>query len=266
MPSEEGSPVLLLLPILNAAASDCPAGVQQLAVVADRAFDAYTLLDVAQFQQNVQTLQVLIGCLEEPLSHDLAVSLHRIYALGAWLQDEPNASVASWRASIALEPRVVPGDDLIPPGSRILELYQQAVEAGPGEEAPSGVQGLRVDGTASGTYPTQRASLVQHPVEEGWQTAYIYGTLPAAFVQPPSSGWSARPRSQRLLIAGLVAGTGAGLGLGSAALLKTRYEGLSAGDTGNGLLVANQAAGLSGYTLGAASLGLTASAVIVGAW
>ena len=254
--------LLLILQATASANADCAIGNDAMETIANKALDAYLALDVPQFQQELQLLQTRMTCLDELLYPSLSAQLHQIYALGAWLQEEPDASRASWRASMALEMGHGPDDSLIPPGSRIRTLYDEARVAGPGRSTAVGLDDLYVDGVQTRYYPTERASIVQRPLENGWQTEYTYGQLSESFVFTET----APPRSKVLLRGGMLTGVGAVLGLGTAAVVKAQYTQLPTDDSATALRVTNQITGVSGYTLGLTAVGFTTAALIVGEW
>lgn len=161
----------MLVSLVTAAFAACTfdADSTLLATNIDAAEDAYVSLDVQEFQRAMTEVDYLLPCLTDEVSPSLAASLHRIRAIGQYVDGKPEAVDASLRAAKALEPDFRFSADVLPEGFELRDQYEALPTSG-GEPRkmprPSGDTQLLVDGAPSRVRP-DRAALLQVTAPEG---------------------------------------------------------------------------------------------------
>ncbi len=278
--------MLILLSV--AAALACPATTASLDHDIAEATARYLALDLDGFDAASSAVLAEATCLVEPASPATAAGLHRTRALRAWVARDTPGMLAALAAMRAAAPETPIDPRLVPPGSRLHEVYEAArPDAGRMAALPGG--GWVVDGRPDALLaPLARATLVQHldPGGGAPETWYFpvgadldqLAPTPAPLAPEPlpvaGSQVAALPTTLRPAHTSrtLAIGSGAALLVGAASLLAaatTRAEYLASGPEDGpredlyALNIATGTAGLAGCT---AAVGLFAGAVWVGQW
>ena len=288
--------VLALLAWSGPARAACqgPSSASDLMRALNEAQSAYASLDTDGFDRASAAVDEALPCLGEPISPPLAAAVHRNEAIKAYIADDPARVRSAFRAALALQPGWRMPEDVLPPGSPLAQLYDEARGLGPGpDEAinlPSGLQ-LLVDGASAQRVPSERPTVMQIVAPDGQISGTWYlrvgdpfpselRLLPApAPVAPPLGPTVAQlPETppaeapdRRWLPLAISAGA-SGLLAGGSYLLSAHahadyvapdavaYEDLA------GLERANHVEVIAAGGLGVAALGLGLGALIVGAW
>lgn len=164
--------MILALGIGAALGEPCPGPVMasELSAEIDAASAAYAAFDAAGFEEHATTASALLPCLSEPASPSLAGAVHRMNALGSFLDKDHPATVVHFQSAITTDPRWQLPESLAP-GRHPLRLdFEQAVQLRPSPTAPLAPPEfgwLLVDGARTERYPTQRPFLFQHIGTDG---------------------------------------------------------------------------------------------------
>ncbi len=117
--------MLLLFAQLAQAACTFDASAEQLTTNIDAAEKAYVSLDVPEFQRAMTEVDYLLPCLTDPVAPDLAAELHRIRAIGQYVDGHKSVAVlASLRAAKGLEPDCVFPTEVLPEGFELRDQYE----------------------------------------------------------------------------------------------------------------------------------------------
>jgi len=155
--------MFLLLAQLAQAACTFDASADQLATNIDAAEKAYVSLDVPEFQRAMTEVDYLLPCLTDTVAPSLAADLHRIRAIGQYVDGKPDAVQASLRAAKGLEPDYVFPTEVLPEGFELRDQYEATPAAAPEAHRlpkPSKGTTLLVDGSPGQARP-DRATLLQ---------------------------------------------------------------------------------------------------------
>ncbi len=161
--------LLLLAPLAHAECPE-PASASALQSAVGGAHSAFATMDIDSFEKLSTQARELLPCLGEPLAPPDAASYHRMEALAAYIQKDQEATLSSFRASLAVQPSYALPSSVAPEGNPIDGLYDQAREAGDGEVVELSVPGSAVfvvDGNRSSSQPQERPSIVQISSSEG---------------------------------------------------------------------------------------------------
>jgi hypothetical protein len=177
----------LLLPHARAA---CPADLAVLRQDMGQARMAYADEDLEALRQAVERVDEDLSCLSEQVTPDDALQAHMVHALGWWLLRDEERVAFALRGALAIDPAFIPGDDIAPAGSRLMAIFTQVREQGPGISAPAngklildGFEGLRA-------LPMQRAALLQRREEGELKTWYSEPDgPPSGLVDEAPFGW-----------------------------------------------------------------------------
>ncbi len=204
---------------VTAAQAECPASASSLSDELGRAYSAYTAFELESFEARAASSIRRAECLEGLIAPELAVQLHLVAGLAAWLDQDPRSMAAAVRGVYALEPDFEPGVEVAPEGSRIRAVFDTARAGEPGPSQAVVGPELRVDGRpVDAGMPLERAALVQWTTRDGTvRSWYLDGLgLPSELVDELALAAPSAPhprhRSRGLVAAGgvaLVAGTGA---------------------------------------------------------
>lgn len=156
----------LLLWLTTAGAVDCeqPTANTDLAAVLSATEVSWIRMDLDAFEVSYDNAQVVLSCLEEPVTPTLAASFHRLQALGAFVHEDFAGVIASYRSSLALEPEHVLSLEVAPIGHPLRDQYELAALAttSPLEAlAPHKGVTLWMDGAKSSSRPTERPIILQ---------------------------------------------------------------------------------------------------------
>ena len=123
---------------------------------------AYVGLDVGEFQRAMTEVDYLLPCLTEPVSPQLAAELHRIRAIGQYVDGKREAVAASLSAARSLEPDYSFSTDVLPEGFELRLMYEATVPSTEGSRLPRPGRDttLYIDGSAARLRP-DRAALLQ---------------------------------------------------------------------------------------------------------
>ncbi len=203
MPPRSSLPVAPLLALLlapSAASAACPADLGELARQVDQALEAYATMDTDLFFSAQRSAREAVGCLEELAEPAQVAPFHGVEGLAAFLMEDDEATVASFRSALAADPSWSLPESVAPPGSLLEEPLQRAAELGTGPTHPllgsSGFH-LVVDGEPDADRPAERPYVLQ-VVTEDWDVLWsgplaAHDDLPAAALNPQrfSAGSSA---------------------------------------------------------------------------
>lgn len=286
------SPLLILVAAIPSALAACPASAAQLRADLDLAYSAYASFDMEAFMARAAVVPEETLCLSEVADAHLAAQLHLVIGLQAWVAKDAQAMLAAFRGLRAARPDFVLSPDVAPEGSRVRSVFDAAGEpytAEPRAAAPGAEAWLVVDGReAQRGVPTGRTALVQARSDTGAaRTWYVSGAAlpddllaaidantPVASAREPavSPSTAAATKSKRghpsrtLLISGLAVAAASGAAIAAAAATQESFWATADESEANAYYAQNQVFGYGGYALGAAAVGLGATAVIVGRW
>lgn len=282
----------LLLLGAGAAHAACPqiTRATDLQRALNEAQAAYAALDIRAFEQARASAADTLSCLGEAISPPLAAAAHRAEAISAFVGDDTQRARSAFRSSLVLQPAYRMPEDVLPPGSPLHSLYEEARALGPGLDEPAGLVAgitLLVDGADASSVPSERPTILQIVAPDG----QIQGTwylrvgdpfpeeLRGAPTPPPAArtptttvqAQTAGPRDRRWVPLAVGAGV-SGLLAGGAYALSARshdqYVTPGAVDyvALEGVRDANHAQVLAAGGLSVVALGLGVGAVIVGVW
>ena len=164
------SPVLGLLlvgltPGVAWAACPDPVPSRELAQTVSNGDAAYAEMDEDGFRSSRAAAAALLPCVGESVSATHAAALHKLEALGAFLDRDHAGTVASFRALLHAAPGYRLPEDLAPPNHPLridFEVAEGTVGA-PERALPRPKQGWsQVDGQTAQSAPTDRPFVFQH--------------------------------------------------------------------------------------------------------
>ena len=162
----------LTAPLAEARAGDCPAAfsARDLVVVVTQGDAAFSALEDEQFAAARQQAGAMVPCLAEPLSPGQAALLHKLGALGAFVDRDDAGAVAAFRSLVLASPGYVLPESLAPPGHPLRTHFAVAegMVAVPDIPMPAPVAGrVYVDGRPADAAPAGRPWVFQHIDEAG---------------------------------------------------------------------------------------------------
>lgn len=83
-------------------------------------------MNLGEFEASVDRARTTIGCLTEPVTKFDAAGFHRVMALEAFIAQDSDRTLNSFRASLALQPDYSLPSSLAPPGNPLHESYLEA--------------------------------------------------------------------------------------------------------------------------------------------
>jgi hypothetical protein len=200
---------LLLLLALPATAA-CPETTTAEALTRNvaRAEAAFAAMDLSTFTIEAGKIPDHLRCIGDILYAEEAASVHRVNALNAYLQQRPDAVVASFRSALATDPTMQLSSEIAPAGNLLRELFETAQSATDPPPRPLSVPdgtSVSVDGSPGQTLPVDRPAVVQMSAENKgilWAGVVPPGQLPpdwraVGYVPPPSAAAKAGPRERR---------------------------------------------------------------------
>lgn len=266
--------LILLLGLLSAWA--CPVNQQVLTADIQTAKAAYVSFDWVAFDSAVASLRLHVGCLEEPISPEVAAGVHLAQALFAWRARDEAQVDAALRGMRHASPEAQLPPEIAPPGHPLAQRFDLAQGLGATVALPPGQ--WRVDGHPDvTTVVTDRAAILQQVDPRGALRTWYWwgGELPkdlapvsALPLDPPGAfDTKSSPRAQQLVIAAGGAAALGLVGLGVAA----RTDHLATSDPASlqqyrRLLVVNRTALVLSPALGAAALSLGVGAALTWQW
>jgi len=163
-----------------------PVSARDLVVVVTQGDAAFSALDDEQFAAARQEAEAMVPCLAEPLSPGDAALLHKLGALGAFVDRDDAAAVAAFRSLVLASPGYALPESLAPEGHPLRTHF--AVAEGmvvvPGSQLPAPVAGrVYVDGRPADEAPAGRPWVFQHIDEAG---AVLDSALVAAGEDAPA--------------------------------------------------------------------------------
>jgi len=264
-----------LLATGGAARAECPAPVSaselsQLVSLGDAAFA--DMDDVGFNELRMKVVQA-VPCLSESLNSSQSAALYRMRALAAFLDKDPAASVAYFRALLAVAPGYELRETLAPDGHP-LRLY---FEVAAGTFSPPGtsldeprVGVLYVDGKAGVVAPVDRPYLFQYADAAGKisTTALITPglappTYPALVERERSGGGINVPLAATAAVAALASG---GFYLAASHNASTFWDPATADADLDALRSRTNTLGWLSAGAGVVAVGTGAAAVWVGTW
>ena len=197
-PARWGLALALLAQVLLTppARAQCPADRASLAIHLDAALHDFIQMDQDGFIADMQVIDTALSCMEEPLSPELAASLHRLEACRSYLDTDDARTVAAFRAAIAIEGNYDLPLDVAPPGHLLQQLYDRARQDL--RESPVLVDlpnrcTLYVDGSPSTTKSVGRPAVLQLALPRG---AICYSGY--VFPEDPQPDWGSLSRRTAL--------------------------------------------------------------------
>lgn len=181
----------MLALFLAVAHADCPASVAELE---DRATRLQAPGD--DFLEAYTALLADLSCLDRPATPELAGRVHRLRAIAAFVQADPEAAIAAYRGAQAADPGKGLSTEIFGPGHTLREFFEQAAARGPGATesivAPRRTE-LWIDGRHGTTRPLERDALVQqlHDDTVLWTAMVDAGDPLPELVIPPRPGGGA---------------------------------------------------------------------------
>ena len=265
----------------------CPIGAADLRADVEAASAEYVAGRTSAFSVRVAAIDEEMECLDELVDSETAARVHLVNGLHAALARDPAAATIHFRGAYAAEPGLEPGADVAAPGSLARSALENAKALGDGAARPLEVGDavvVVVDGATMASIPTERAALVQVLVPGAPYRTWVLsaGNVPSALVEyargpvriepPPTLDSVATiesdsPRTSRALITGsVVSGVASLTALGIAQGYKSGFDDLADQDEADAHYQMNHVFAATGYAMGAAAVGLAATAVIVGRW
>jgi hypothetical protein len=113
----------LLLSSLAAAACDAPTDASALQAYLTAADQAYEQLDIPRFKSNAETAANAAPCLDEPLTPDLAGSMHRVAGMLAFVERDPDLAEQRFAAARVATPDYAFPTTMVPDGHPLRTHY-----------------------------------------------------------------------------------------------------------------------------------------------
>ena len=206
------TPVLFALFTSTVASADCTfrTSAAELATALQAAEGAYATLDLGEFQRAMTDVDLVVPCLEEPVTPSLAAGLHRVRGLGRYAEGDEDAAAAALATARVLDPAHSYSEDVLPKGFELRELYESL----PTDAEPAGVKlprprdgTLVVDGAEERVRPPDRSILFQRTGEDGLvvETRYLTPSDPVPWYP------GARKRQTALLAGSAATAVAAGV-------------------------------------------------------
>jgi len=258
-------PILLLGLLLHGAArAACPADASLLDALEERASSAFTSANRAELDAALRDGEALMACLPEPLTEAQAGQMHRLFALGAFVDGQDTETVAFLRAGCAGECAAA---ELPFATGHPLARYQEIAATTPrsGERAVPGTprEAYWVDGLSRGPIPAEVPAILQRDDGGDW--------LEGALLRPgePLPAWLQEEHptraARRLGIGAITLGALAGACLVPAALAQADLEDPSTPYVDLASL-RRRANVWSGVSVGLGTLALTGGAAMALTW
>lgn len=261
-------------------ACEAPVTAREVMQTVASAHAAYADLDLDGFKAAHLTLSGQLPCLVDSLSEGQTAGVHGVEALASFVDNNPAATVASFRSVLAAAPSYRLPEDLARSGHPLRTMFDTATGALPSPTAPmpqhpSREGWVHVDGTSATTWPVDRPYLVQAFDDAGRVTEsglYAAGAPPFG-IDTRGSATAGRHRSSRMRQARVLAGVSAGSALVAGGL----YLGARAAHTNfwdpstptadvEALRTRANALGWASAGVGAIAVGTGGAAVLVGTW
>jgi hypothetical protein len=274
----------LLLPIAvagapgrAAAAEPCElrASARELGQAVAAADAAFADMDEEAFRARRAEAARLVGCLGEGLTPGQAAAWHRLEALGAFLDRDPAAAVAAFKAVLAAAPGYALPESLAPDGHP-LRTYLQIAAGTPKTPglplAPVKEGWQQLDGEARAEVPADRPFIYQRFDPSGavaTSFAVRPGQLPPELSTPARSAPKARDSRVQVQLAvtsGLAAVASGAFYAAARHSSATFWDPSTPNAELEDLQRATNARGWTSAGLGAVALGTGAAAFLVGAW
>ena len=223
----------MLLFLGNAWAAVCaePVAIETLETRLADAEAAFADLRVEDFRVAADETALLLECLSAPVTVELAGRFHRLQGLRLFVARDEEDAVRAFAAARSVAPGLPLGDDLVPPGHELRDLWEHfPLEDGRTETVGRPAAGrLLFDGTETNQRPQAWPTIVQLEDDAGvlTDTAWVRPkeALPVYRVSPFDEGGKARkPVKGALLGTGAVATIGAGFLYGLAAASAASFD------------------------------------------
>ena len=126
-------------------------------------------MSVPAFEQSREAAEQALGCLGEVLLPQDAAAYHRMMALDAFIDDDPEGMLGAYHAALLLQPTYVLPSSYAPVGHPLRDAYSAASQLAPAdlEALDFGTTLLRVDGRPSKGLPTDRPAIAQAQAPDG---------------------------------------------------------------------------------------------------
>ncbi len=183
--------VAALLPPVARAEEPCAASSAQLQDDADQAWSDYGSLDEDGFRAATDRMRAHLSCLVEPITRDLAASVHRLVGLRAATDGERDLAALAFAAARAIEPRWRFPESLFPKGHPLRALYEAfPLDLATWAALPPSSAVVRLDGRTADARPTAWPTIVQVFSADGevLKSAYLWPEDPLISLPPPEIG------------------------------------------------------------------------------
>ncbi len=166
--------VALAIALLSAhpvqAACEVRSSTADLAAALNAAAAAMVAMDFPGFVENRNRAQDALHCLGERLTAVDVAAFHRVMALDAYLDQDPEGTVASFRSALATQPGFTLPASFALPGNPLHDLFQQAREQGAGASnaifPPAGTV-IFVDSLLGTSRPVERPAILELQAADG---------------------------------------------------------------------------------------------------
>lgn len=223
--------MILLAAIAHAA---CPASLEALSARLESAEEAFGSMKLEPFRTELAAIEEEVGCLEVRLEPVIVGRLHRVRAMGAFLDRDQPGAVQAFQAQRAADGELGLPEKYVEQHP-LRKLYEQAAD----EEDPTsplqlvdGVQ-IWVDGHAAEVRPTGRTALFQFTSADSLLGSQLLAPgagievptpVPAPAPVPPESTGKAKKKAPVVTIGlGVLAGVAAGSAVGLYASGRSSY-------------------------------------------
>lgn len=198
--------------------------------------EAYAQLDAELFARSLSSAEDALACPDRALMAEERARLWLARGLGAWLARDEGAVVDAFARALGAHPALKPGPDLVPEGSLLLEILEQARAdtPNPAREPPA-------------------------PVPPAAPTLAVADTVPLGGEPWPRASWA-------LLGTGLASAAASGAALAVSQRAEDRFWTTGARAEAERAYRLQRGAVFTAYGAAGVSLGLVTSAVVVGRW
>lgn len=253
--------MLLLIGVARAAcplSSQLEDAVPRAVKVADTAIAA---LDTDALGAAMIAVEAAVRCQPTPILAADAADVHRVSGIAAFVTGDEAHAGAWFEAARAVDPTITLGQDI---GGPLSALWDRSTTVTPAERRPlpRPLEGaLLVDGTEAESAPAYLPFVLQHTLGTQVQAAWLQ--LPAAPLPDYPSRTLPKQNARSYAIAAGTSFVLSAVALTGAQSMRQRFNspGTSYAEV-EGLVRANRALGVTGYTLATVGVGLGAAALI----
>ncbi len=228
-------------PVLAADPGCAQLGPDAASAALTQAFEAYAGLDPEGFASALADAERAVACVGGSLDDDDQSQLWLARGLDGWLRRDKAALMAAFAELVALDPRVAPGPEIVPPGSAL-------------ENALMAEKRRQV-----------KAAVIPEPIVEPEPVPVVAAVGPSV-EQAVEGPLTTRRTSWGLLGGGLAVGAVAGASAIVSQRAGDRFWAAEARSDAQSAYDLNRSAGFTAYGAAGVSAGLVLGAVVVGRW